>query len=206
MNDAQPLAPAARERILRAATHEFSEHGYSGARVNRIAEVADANKQLIYHYFGSKEGVYAEVLQEMLSDLQSSIDWGRGVAGLLRSQPTGADADTHRAWARMVAWEGLAGESPVVSRAKRQASIDRQIAAIVESQAAGRVPSDLNPRYVLATLYAIATAPYVIPQLIDFCLGAGASSSDDTMLAWADFVEEVFAPEPRAGDSGASTS
>ncbi|MHA7274383.1 TetR/AcrR family transcriptional regulator [Arthrobacter sp. TMT4-20] len=203
MDNSKSPAPAARDRILGAATEEFSEYGYSGARVNRIAEAAGVNKQLIYHYFGSKEGVYAEVLQEMLTNLQSGTDGQGELGGLLRmkSQP---NQEAQRAWARMVAWEGLAGESPVVYRAKRQASIDRQIAAIARSQEDGRLSPDLNPRYVLATIYAIATAPYVIPQLIDFCLGADASKSDDTMAVWADFIEQVFNQIPRPPDEAAT--
>jgi TetR/AcrR family transcriptional regulator len=202
MDNSKTPPPAARDRILRAATQEFSEYGYSGARVNRIAEAAGVNKQLIYHYFGSKEGVYAEVLQEMLTSLETSTDGQGELAGLLRQSQ--ASREEGRAWARMVAWEGLAGESPVVSRAKRQASIDRQIAAINRSQAEGRLSSNLNPRYVLATIYAIATAPYVIPQLIDFCLGAGASKSDDTMVAWAEFIEQVFNELPHPPDETAT--
>ncbi|MGO4431698.1 TetR/AcrR family transcriptional regulator, partial [Streptomyces sp. MCAF7] len=62
-----PPALTARERILRAATEEFAEHGFSGARINRIAEAANLNKQLIYHYFDSKDGLYAAVLGEMLT-------------------------------------------------------------------------------------------------------------------------------------------
>ena len=191
MDSAQTSAIAARDRILRAAAQEFAEHGFSGARINRIAEAAGANKQLIYHYFGSKEGIYAEVLQEMLTTLRSTADWREGLGSLLRNQ-SGSNADSQRAWARMVAWEGLAGESPVVSRANRQASIDRQIMAVAELQSAGNLAPDLNPRFVLATIYAIATAPYVMPQLVDFCLGAGASKSGDTMTMWADFVERLF--------------
>jgi TetR/AcrR family transcriptional regulator len=56
------LATASRkEAILEAARGEFADHGYSGARIERIAAAAGANKQLIFHYFGSKDGLYAAV-------------------------------------------------------------------------------------------------------------------------------------------------
>jgi TetR/AcrR family transcriptional regulator len=203
MDNSPTSATAARDRILRAAAQEFAEHGYSGARINRIAVAANANKQLIYHYFGNKEGIYAEVLEEMLTNLQASADWREGLGSLLRRQ-AGPTSGSQRAWARMVTWEGLAGESPVVSRGARQASIDRQIADIAKLQATGDLAPDLNPRFVLATIYAIATAPYVMPQLIDFCLGAGASESDDTMTLWADFVERLFGGGPASTVPGAN--
>ncbi|MCU1609211.1 MAG: TetR family transcriptional regulator, partial [Pseudonocardiales bacterium] len=40
----------ARARLLDAAFAEFAQHGLAGARVDRIAEAAQANKGLIYVY------------------------------------------------------------------------------------------------------------------------------------------------------------
>jgi len=51
-----------KERILQAATEEFASRGYEGARVDRIAHVAKANKNLLYHYFGGKEPLFTAVL------------------------------------------------------------------------------------------------------------------------------------------------
>lgn len=48
--------------ILIAAREEFCERGLDGARVDRIAERAQANKRLLYHYFGNKEALYSAVL------------------------------------------------------------------------------------------------------------------------------------------------
>jgi TetR/AcrR family transcriptional regulator len=56
-----------RESLLDAARTEFAANGYSGARIERIAVAAGANKQLIFHYFGSKDGLYAAVVSHMFS-------------------------------------------------------------------------------------------------------------------------------------------
>ncbi|MEO1016375.1 MAG: TetR/AcrR family transcriptional regulator [Pseudomonadota bacterium] len=53
-----------RREILEAARDEFVEKGLDGARVDRIAARAVANKRLIYHYFGNKEGLYSAVLED----------------------------------------------------------------------------------------------------------------------------------------------
>src|SRR4029453_3743685 len=194
----------ARERILRAATEEFAEHGFSGARINRIADAANVNKQLIYHYFDSKDGIYAAVLGEMLTSMHDSLDATSGLRELIRRQ-NGAP-ETGRAWARMVAWEGLAGVRPVVSSAERQESIHRQVHAIMRMQREGQLATDVAPRFALATIYAIGTAPHVIPQLIDFCLGPGASESEDTMAAWADMLTRLFTRRtPAIPEGGEST-
>lgn len=49
--------------ILLAAEEEFARWGFHGARINRIAEKARANKRMIYHYFGSKEVLHKKVLE-----------------------------------------------------------------------------------------------------------------------------------------------
>ena len=50
--------------ILKAATREFSEKGYGGARIDAIAAQAEINKRMLYHYFGGKEDLYLAVLEE----------------------------------------------------------------------------------------------------------------------------------------------
>ena len=52
-----------RAAILTAATAEFTAKGLSGARVDAIAKAAGANKRMIYHYFGGKDGLYLAVLE-----------------------------------------------------------------------------------------------------------------------------------------------
>ena len=43
---------------------EFASNGLGGARVDEIADRANANKRMIYHYFGSKEGLFQAVLED----------------------------------------------------------------------------------------------------------------------------------------------
>jgi TetR/AcrR family transcriptional regulator len=63
--------PAATRRdILVAARAEFVEHGLDGARVDRIAARAGANKRLIYAYVGNKEELYGEVMLEAYRDIR----------------------------------------------------------------------------------------------------------------------------------------
>ncbi len=62
---AQGTRPDSRGKLLAAAGHEFAEHGYAGASVDRIARRARLNKAMIYYHFASKAGLYREVLREM---------------------------------------------------------------------------------------------------------------------------------------------
>lgn len=61
-----------REAILMAAQDEFAAKGLSGGRVDAIARRARANKRMIYHYFGSKDGLYLAALERMYEGLRGT--------------------------------------------------------------------------------------------------------------------------------------
>ena len=61
-----------REAILVAAQDEFARKGLSGGRVDDIARRSRANKRMIYHYFGSKDGLYLAVLERVYEGLRGS--------------------------------------------------------------------------------------------------------------------------------------
>jgi AcrR family transcriptional regulator len=52
-----------RLRILEAAKQEFANHGLHGARVDRIAAKAGANKRMLYYHVGKKDDLYLAVLE-----------------------------------------------------------------------------------------------------------------------------------------------
>jgi AcrR family transcriptional regulator len=58
--------------ILDVATKEFAEHGYSGARVDEIAERTRTTKRMLYYYFGSKEGLFVAVLERAYAAIREA--------------------------------------------------------------------------------------------------------------------------------------
>jgi len=64
---------ATRSRLLDSAYGEFVERGLAGARVDRIASAAAANKQAIYLYFGSKDALFDAVLDSRLAILADLV-------------------------------------------------------------------------------------------------------------------------------------
>ncbi|RUR46448.1 TetR/AcrR family transcriptional regulator [Vreelandella populi] len=64
-------AQETRERLLQAATQEFCERGYDGARMQRIVSAADCNVRMAYHYFSDKEGLYLAVLERVYEELRA---------------------------------------------------------------------------------------------------------------------------------------
>jgi len=60
-----------RLRILAAAKREFSDYGLAGARVDRIAAEAGANKRMLYYHVGNKEDLYLTVLEGAYEDIRA---------------------------------------------------------------------------------------------------------------------------------------
>jgi TetR/AcrR family transcriptional regulator len=59
-----------RERILLVAITEFANKGLDGGRVDEIALAAGINKNLLYHHFGNKEGLFLAVLERAYEDMR----------------------------------------------------------------------------------------------------------------------------------------
>jgi AcrR family transcriptional regulator len=72
-------AERTRSELLEVATEVFSEQGYSGARVDEIAERTRTTKRMIYYYFGGKEGLFLAVLEaayRRIRELEQSLHAG----------------------------------------------------------------------------------------------------------------------------------
>jgi AcrR family transcriptional regulator len=61
-----------RARILAAAKAEFARVGLGGARVDRIAALAGANKRMLYYYFGNKDELFRAVLEATYEHIRES--------------------------------------------------------------------------------------------------------------------------------------
>jgi len=60
-----------REMILDGALAEFSEKGFDGARIDEIALRAGVNKNLLYHHYGSKDGLFTALLERTYDTIRS---------------------------------------------------------------------------------------------------------------------------------------
>lgn len=69
----KPEKHAARERLLIAALDIFTEKGYASTSVREIVEAAGVTKPVLYYYFGSKEGIYLELMTEPFKVLEKIL-------------------------------------------------------------------------------------------------------------------------------------
>ena len=61
-----------RQKILAAATDEFARYGLGGARVDRIAQRAGANKRMLYYYFGDKDRLFLAALEGRYAHIRAA--------------------------------------------------------------------------------------------------------------------------------------
>jgi AcrR family transcriptional regulator len=73
---------ASQSRILEAARGEFAQHGYA-ARLQDIAERAGLTHPTLLYHFGSKERLYAAVIE------QAMLDWAAVTSRAVAAAPVG---------------------------------------------------------------------------------------------------------------------
>ncbi|MFG2723210.1 TetR family transcriptional regulator [Streptomyces sp. NPDC048416] len=146
---------ATRARLLDAAFGEFAEHGLAGARVDRIAASAGANKRLIYVYFGNKEQLFDSVVEHCMAEGTEAVPFDvedlPGYAGAL------FDHLVERPdLVRLVTWKQL--ERPGATHPTLAASWQSKLDVLSAAQGRGDVDPALDPADILNLTLALAQA------------------------------------------------
>ncbi len=166
---------ATRRRLLAAATDEFAARGVAGARVDRIALAARANKRQIYDYFGDKDALFDAVLEAHIGSIVEATlpidpDDLAAYAGRLFDYHF-----EHPELVRLVQWARLEGRFTPASYDKRADSYRRRTAAIEEAQERGRATSRLAADQILTLLESLAVGWTITTA--QFLNGADVSSA-----------------------------
>lgn len=74
------------DRILKKALELFSEKGYDATSVREICEAAGITKPTLYHFYGSKEGVYRAIVEGALARFQADLIHALDGEGSLRDR------------------------------------------------------------------------------------------------------------------------
>jgi AcrR family transcriptional regulator len=147
-------AEATRQRLIDAAWAEFAERGIAGARVDRVAANAQANKAQIYHYFGSKDDLFDAVWEALVTrvvdEAPIDVDDLPGFAARL------ADSYAkHPDMARLITWQRLErGDDPPHAYAVE--STRGNVAQIAAAQSEGRVSDRFEAGVLFGLIIHIA--------------------------------------------------
>ena len=147
-----------RDTILSAARSEFAQYGLAGARIDRIARVAEASKERLYAHFGDKETLFRSVVAADSAEFFAAVtlrpeavpEFVGDIYDLARQRPEHL---------RMITWanlEGLALDPPPADEWDSMPA--RHIRAIEEGQVAGFVDRVWRPMDLLVLLFGIGLA------------------------------------------------
>jgi AcrR family transcriptional regulator len=167
-----------RLEIQSAAAELFAEHGYAGTTVRALAARAGVQPSLIYHYFGSKEGLLYAILSEQMRRLIDAVR----EATSRESRPPEQIAGWVRAHVRT---DGTRKHFSIISDAELYALSEPHRAAVVAQR---RHYEDLLTGIVeqgrREGLFDVQSTKLVVYAIGRMCSGAGkwGSSSDPARL------------------------
>lgn len=146
-----------REQILQCAVRLFGERPYPAVSTTELADAAGVTRGLIHHYFGTKRGLYLEVVRRMLvvprireavaldgtleQRVGQAVDWFLGVM-----------AEHGQTFVRVSGAEGV-GDDPEVERLLAEAD---DVAASSVLKAMGVTPEQVADPRAQAMLRAYA--------------------------------------------------
>ncbi|NYI08261.1 TetR/AcrR family transcriptional regulator [Allostreptomyces psammosilenae] len=187
-------AAATRASLLAAARSEFAAYGIAGARVDRIAQKAGANKERIYGHFGSKELLFDAVVADALDELSAAVTLDT------RSDPAeyvGQIYDFHRNHPdllRLLMFETLHyREGKLANERERHLRYQAKIDSLAE--AIDR-PDSREVARLLLTLIGLASWPTAMPQLARLILGPETDPEEDSEAMRSFLVRFVEAAIP----------
>jgi TetR/AcrR family transcriptional regulator len=196
-------AEVARQAILDAGEEVFAKNGFDGARIDAIAAASGYNKSLIFHYFGDKLGLYAEVVKRAdreLTELQV-----RMFAPMLEDESIASNARAFKAllekiviiifdylvahprFMRMVLWEQAEGwqtYSKIISQFDTE-DADQFEALFRKAHSAGLLRSDFIPLIQLTMILQICISYLSYIPLFQMILLPGEDFFSASALARA---------------------
>jgi len=183
--------------LLDAAFAEFAQYGLAGARVDRIAEAAQANKRLIYVYYGSKEQLFDAVLAQRLGALFDAVPFAaEDLPGFVDSLFDHAVASPQLL--RLARWRQLERvESSAVETQWRREMVE----AIAQGQKRGVITTDIEPADLLTLLLEMTTSWFNLPSAMSEVAVAEERSPQRLQRCRAALTAAVcrlFAPSPHA--------
>lgn len=181
-----------RARILSAARREFAAKGIAGARVDAIAKRAGVNKRMLYHYFGSKDGLFQAVLLRTLAERLSHVT-GEEHETVRRLLDRSDFYLSSQEYVRLLMWEAL--ERPATEpseRPERAAAYERLRQRVADDQERGSIPAEFDTRQWALAELAIGLMPVAFPQLTRLTVGVDPDS-DEFKRAHQEFLGHLAA-------------
>jgi AcrR family transcriptional regulator len=162
-----------RERILDAGLRTFAEKGFTGATTKEISMKAGVNEVTLFRHFGSKEALFASVIQERspLAEIRGkvSVDTDAPVDELLESSARTVLAilKANRHLFMMIL--GDAWRVPKMRSAISEFGVEKGVEFVTELMAtliaAGKI-REMDPRVAARSLIGMIQSYYITRYLL----------------------------------------
>ena len=184
---------ATKALLLRAATAEFAEHGFAGARIDRIAERAGANKRLLYVYFGDKNQLFDAVFQEQIDAVFRAVPMDDGdlqAFAAARYDYISANPEARR----IATWRSFEQFEPTDNEIR---SYQDRVDSVAAAQHAGRVRADIPAIDLFAIVLRMTESWLSAPPALKLAGSedpASAGRLSEHRAALLEAVRSVIAP------------
>jgi len=176
-----------REKIFSCSFERFAKYGFYGTTLDEILKKAKVNKRMVYHYFGSKEGLYREIHLEGWRTLQDHFFkflTEPGHANPKELENTGEVllavirlfhrfTAEHFKFQRLATWDALEGGKVTKSLWKeiREPLFKYCLLLVEGAQEQGYIHKDLNPNQLLISITGMVTFYFIFENSLDDMIG-----------------------------------
>jgi TetR/AcrR family transcriptional regulator len=175
-----------RNEIVAVATQLFAERGFDALSMGDLAEAVGLRKASLFHYFASKDQLYARVLGDLVEKVGATVLGAVAADGAFEDRLDAlSDGITdvlgeYPHAARLLVREALKGR-PIVNDAV-DAKIDVVLEAarelVKQGQADRIVDAELDPTNVIVTLVGLHFLPFALGDALSKFTGGGPSIPD----------------------------
>lgn len=197
-----------RSDLLGAARRLFLRYGYRAVSARQVAAEAGTNPAMVQYYFGSKQGLYAAMLQDATAPLQERVE-------AMLTAPEGEAPDLPAlldAYMRTVAahpWvPGLLLRDVLAPGGEFRERFIRDFAGRVAPRVAmlagraaerGRLRAGLDPTLTVVSLLSLGLWPFLAMPVLSGALGFKPDAAGVERLI--DHTVRLFAAGTAAGDA-----
>jgi len=173
-----------KEQIIQAAGEEFVANGYSGARMQAIADAVGINKALLHYYYKSKQELYEQILElqfsrlidGMLSRLDSDADFDTWLKGIINKYLQ--DIVSHPHFTRFLVWELSSKPKTVPGLFKkilqRKGYTGRHILDVISAKLNSIGRTDYDPVHFLLNVVSLCIFPSLAKPILEQVIGDSA--------------------------------
>ncbi|MEV7692775.1 TetR/AcrR family transcriptional regulator [Microbacterium sp. NPDC089189] len=152
---------AKREEVLRAALDLVATQGYRRTTVKEIADAVGMSQTALLHYFGSKDALFAAVLERRDAELQEEFDTTPPDTDLRTAVLAGIRSDASRpGFIHLSTRVGAEAADPdhlahEIVRDRLRGSVDATARAVEAAQRDGQVRADLPAQETATLIWAL---------------------------------------------------